>query len=217
MIVLTALLAGTVHVLSGPDHMAAVAPLAIADRRRGWVAGWTWGLGHASGVVVVAVPAVLLRDLLPAIDAISFWGERLVGAALIAVGFWAARSALQIGTASHTHDGAPHAHVHVQRGPAFARRIGHAHTAFLVGVLHGAAGSSHFLGLLPALALPSRGEAFTYIAVFGAATVASMPVFAALLGAAAGRASLHGGRMHRALVFTGAAVAFVGGGAWLVG
>ncbi len=53
--VLSAALAGAVHVLSGPDHMAAVAPLAVADRRRGWLAGWTWGLGHASGVVVVAV------------------------------------------------------------------------------------------------------------------------------------------------------------------
>mgnify|MGYP001325937977 CR=1 FL=1 len=60
---LSAALAGAVHVLSGPDHMAAVAPLAMAGRERSWLAGWTWGLGHASGVVVVAALAVLLRDL----------------------------------------------------------------------------------------------------------------------------------------------------------
>ena len=63
-----ALVSGLAHVLSGPDHLAAVAPLAAADRERGWLAGWTWGIGHASGVVVVAMLAVVLRDLLPPVD-----------------------------------------------------------------------------------------------------------------------------------------------------
>src|SRR6187431_1224168 len=64
-VIAAAFVAGLVHVLTGPDHLAAVAPLAAADRGRGWFAGWTWGLGHASGVVTVAMLAVLLRDALP--------------------------------------------------------------------------------------------------------------------------------------------------------
>jgi hydrogenase/urease accessory protein HupE len=84
---LTGALAGLIHVVTGPDHLAAVGPLAVEGRSRGWVAGWTWGIGHSSGVVVVAVLAVLLRDLLPPIDTISAWSERLVGAALVVVGF----------------------------------------------------------------------------------------------------------------------------------
>ena len=68
-----ALVSGLAHVLSGPDHLAAVAPLAAEDRERGWLAGWTWGIGHASGVAVVAVLAVVLRDLLPPIDLLSAW------------------------------------------------------------------------------------------------------------------------------------------------
>ena len=83
--VITGALAGLFHVLSGPDHLAAVAPLAVADREKGWLAGWTWGVGHAAGVVVVAALAVALRDVLPPIDVISAWSERIVGAALIAV------------------------------------------------------------------------------------------------------------------------------------
>jgi len=83
---ITGALAGLFHVLAGPDHLAAVAPLAVDGDRRGWLAGWTWGVGHTSGVVVVALLAVALRDLLPPVDAISAWSERLVGAALIAVG-----------------------------------------------------------------------------------------------------------------------------------
>ena len=85
----TGALAGFVHVLSGPDHLAAVAPMAVVDRDRGWLSGWTWGLGHAAGVVVIAILAVLLRDLLPPIEMISAWSERIVGVALIAVGLWA--------------------------------------------------------------------------------------------------------------------------------
>src|SRR5262245_7739028 len=93
---LTGAAAGLFHVLSGPDHLAAVAPLAADERKRGWLAGCTWGIGHASGVVVVAVIAVLLRDILPSIDAISAWGERVVGAALIGIGLWALGRSVRI-------------------------------------------------------------------------------------------------------------------------
>ena len=96
LIALTGALAGLFHVLAGPDHLAAVGPLAIEGRHRGWVAGWTWGIGHASGVVLVAVLAILLRDLLPPIDAISAWSERVVGAALVGVGFWALRRSARV-------------------------------------------------------------------------------------------------------------------------
>ena len=41
----TGALAGLFHVLAGPDHLAAVGPLALDGRRRGWLAGWTWGSG----------------------------------------------------------------------------------------------------------------------------------------------------------------------------
>ena len=51
------------------------------DVGKGWIAGWTWGLGHASGVVVVALLGVLLREVLPPIEVLSAWSERLVGGA----------------------------------------------------------------------------------------------------------------------------------------
>jgi hypothetical protein len=202
---LSGALAGLVHVLSGPDHLAAVAPLAIADRRRGWVAGFTWGIGHTSGVVTVAILAVLLRDVLPPIEMISAWSERLVGAALIAVGFWALRAALRIRTAPHRHGALTHEHVHVQAPRGFR----HAHASFMMGVLHGIAGSSHFLGVLPALALPTRAAALSYIAAFGAGSIVAMTGFGAALGAAPGP------RTQRAFMLSAAALAFLVGGAWL--
>ena len=206
--------AGVFHVLSGPDHLAAVAPLAASNRSGGWRAGWTWGIGHASGVVVVAVLAVLLRDALPPIGDISAWGERVVGGALIALGLWSLSRAARLRRAAHTHGSARHEHLHVQRGPWWVRRMGHGHASFAVGLLHGVAGSSHFFGVLPALALPTPAASFSYIAAFGVGTVAAMTAFAG----AVGRISPHDARAshHRWMATTGIA-AIVVGCVWIAG
>jgi hypothetical protein len=215
LIALTGALAGLFHVLSGPDHLAAVAPLAAGEGRRGWFAGWTWGLGHASGVVVVALLAILLRDLLPPVEVLSSWGERVVGVALIAIGLWALRRALAIGPGRHAHGAVAHDHIHVHAGPRWARRLGHAHTSFLMGILHGVAGSSHFLGVLPALALPTRAASVTYIGAFGVGTVTAMTVFAAVIGSAGSRVQ-DGAPLHRAMMLTASALAIAVGAYWLI-
>ena len=211
---ITGAVAGFVHVLSGPDHLAAVTPMAVAGRERGWLSGWTWGFGHASGVVFVAVLTVLLRDLLPPVEALSAWSERLVGAALIAVGVWAFRRSTRMGTAPHIHGAVAHRHIHVQTGPAWLRRLGHAHASFCLGVLHGVAGSSHFFGVLPALALPSLTASLMYIAAFGVGTVAAMTVFAAAVGTAAVRLP-NGALPQRAMMLVAATLAIVVGTVWL--
>jgi len=215
LIVVTGALAGLFHVLSGPDHLAAVAPLAVEARGRGWIAGWTWGLGHASGVVVVASLAVLLRDVLPSVDVISAWSERLVGGALIGIGLWAFRRSARVQPAPHRHGPLSHDHLHVQAGPQWIRRLGHAHASFCLGVLHGIAGSSHFFGVLPALALPTRGAALSYIGAFGVGTVVAMTVFAGVVGSAGVRAGQHP-RAHRAMMTVAAVLAVVVGGVWLI-
>jgi hypothetical protein len=212
---LTGAAAGLFHVLSGPDHLAAVAPLAVDERRRGWIAGCTWGIGHASGVVVVAVVAVLLRELLPSVEVISAWGERIVGGALIGIGLWAFRRSARIGLSRHSHGHLSHNHLHVLAGPVWLRRLGHAHASFCMGVLHGVAGSSHFFGVLPALALPTRAAALMYIGAFGIGTVAAMTMFAAAVGVLGVRTG-HNPRLQRAMMTVAAVLAIVVGGVWLI-
>jgi hypothetical protein len=213
---LTGAWAGFVHVLAGPDHLAAVGPIAIEGRQRGWIAGWTWGVGHASGVVAVAVLAVLLRDFLPPIATISAWSERVVGVALVGIGFWALRRSGRIRSRRHLHGTAPHEHLHVQGGPVWLRRLGHAHASFALGVLHGMAGSSHFVGVLPALALPTRAAALGYVGAFGAGTVVAMTLFAAAAGRAGGRVSPES-RAHQTLMTAASVAAILIGAVWLVG
>jgi len=186
--------AGFFHVLAGPDHLAAVAPLAVGAERRAWQSGLIWGLGHTAGVLVVGALLLVLRELLP-VDALSAWSERLVGAALITVGaygLWRARAA--------------HEHHHAAAGASFG-----------MGTLHGFAGSSHLFGVLPTLAFASRVDGGVYLAGFGVGAVAAMTGFAALMGAAAGAAGPSRPGLRRRLLVTASIAAVVVGGAWLVG
>jgi hypothetical protein len=109
-----------------------------------------------------------------------------------------------------------HNHLHVQAGPGWMRRLGHAHASFCLGVLHGVAGSSHFFGVLPALALPSLGASLVYIAAFGAGTVVAMTAFAAAVGIG----SLRMRNVlfaQRAMMMAAAMLAIAVGTVWLAG
>lgn len=212
--------AGFLHVWSGPDHLAAVAPLVTRSHREGWRIGLRWGLGHSAGVAFVGLAALGLREALP-IETISGWSERLVGAMLIGIGIWGFRQAarLQIHTHHHTHDGETHAHLHVHshsHGEHNPAGQGHPHAAVGIGTLHGLAGSSHFLGVLPALALPTTSAALSYLLAFASGTVLGMVTFTLLL--AWGARSLGGeGAHYRGLLRLCAASAVGVGMWWLVG
>lgn len=218
--VISGLAAGVLHVLSGPDHLAAIAPLAVHDPRRSWRAGVRWGLGHSAGVFAVGLLMLAVRELIP-FEALSAIGERLVGVVLIGVGLWGIRVAfrLQVHTHAHEHDGSRHAHVHLHTHPGREHTRaahGHPHAAFGIGVLHGFAGSAHFLGLLPALAFPTRWESGAYLAFFGIGTVAAMAGFSSLVGFLT---VSWGGRLernYRGLMFVCSALAVGVGGWWLV-
>ena len=95
------------------------------------------------------------------------------------------------------------------------RTLGHAHASFCLGVLHGIAGSSHFFGVLPALALPTLSSSLLYIGAFGAGTVTAMTVFAAVVGIGSVRLQ-NGAHAHRVMMVTAALLAIVVGSIWLM-
>jgi len=222
--ILAGLALGAFHVFSGPDHLAAVAPLSLQrGRGRAWEVGLRWGLGHSSGVLLVGVLAMFLRDLLP-LQAISSHAERLVGVVLIGIGLWGIRKALtyHLHIHPHTHDGQDHVHLHVhgaqsahpQSKPNPHR---HTHTAFAVGILHGLAGGSHFLGVLPALAFPNKWQTAAYLLAFACGTIAAMTSFSTILGLLA-RGCIHTGhQLYRNLMLACSSAAILVGTYWLIG
>lgn len=215
------LAAGLLHVFSGPDHLAAVAPLvlsedpagdsrrvrveelapsedAVGDSRRvrveGWRTGLQWGIGHTAGVLLIAMLLLILKEQLP-LDAISAYSERIVGVSLIAIGFWGVWRAARGVNTSHSHGG----------------------VSFAMGTIHGLAGSSHLFGVLPALAFSVRADSILYLTGFGIGAIAGMSAFAAGVG----RLSARLGRQHpfRACgtLYASSAAALVIGGFWLAG
>ena len=161
---LAGLVAGIVHVLSGPDHLAAIAPYAVTDMRG---AGGQGSAGDSATAPVSSEsgswrswPATHCR-----------WrpcahSELGVGLALVGIGVWGAdRPAAQpCGPARHEH------------------RASSRPCRMAVGTLHGIAGSSHLLGIVPALALPSDGAAAAYLVCFCIGSVAAMGAFASFVG-----------------------------------
>lgn len=190
------LAAGLVHVFSGPDHLAAIAPMAVDAEDAPWKAGLQWGIGHTAGVLLIGVLLLLVREQLP-VDLISAYSERIVGGALILVGAWGIRRAMRFGVTPHGHS--------------------HGGASFAMGTVHGLAGSSHLFGVLPALALPTREASMLYLGGFGLGAILGMTVFAAVMGlAASGLGRSHTRNVSR-LLYVSSAAAVIVGGVWLVG
>jgi cytochrome c biogenesis protein CcdA len=155
-------LAGAVHVVSGPDHLAALGPSACRAPGHAVRLGALWGLGHGIGIGVAVLIARTLAGLaqttlasttLGPLDQLSEGAELVVGVVLVALGLHALR--------------APHATP--RRGGAFA-----------IGMLHGAAGAHHLVVLLPALALEPFA-AVLYLAAYVASATAAMALAGALV------------------------------------
>lgn len=178
VVLLIALLLGLRHA-TDPDHLAAIAPLATedpADRRRAVRLGAAWGTGHAATMLVIGVPLVLFRAEVP--DTLGTWLERAVGVMIVLV---AAAALLRWGRGVDWARGVRwlrgvrgEADVPVaSSGGAEGGPIRSARTAFVVGVVHGLAGTGAVVLLVLSL-LPSRGEALAALLIFAPASIASM-------------------------------------------
>jgi len=163
-----------------------------------WKTGLQWGVGHTAGVLLIGVLLLLVKERLP-IDAISAHSEKIVGAALIAVGGWGVWRAMRLGVTPHGHS--------------------HAHTraSFAMGAIHGLAGSSHLFGVLPALALPTREASMSYLGGFGLGAILGMTAFAAAVGFISTRIGRGNPRTFSGLLYASSAAALIVGGFWLVG
>lgn len=177
------LVTGIRHALE-PDHVAAMATMVAeghGSRRTAWLGAW-WGLGHTAALLVVGVALGALRTTVPtrverALESGVAVMLMVLGTRAIVLGV---REMRRGPDAWHRHGDATHhhrasgRHLHVGRWALSPR-------AFLVGVVHGLAGS----GALTVLAMsefPGLGGRLLFVALFGLGSVVAMAALSGLAG-----------------------------------
>lgn len=183
------LIASMLHVLSGPDHLAAVTPITIESNYKFWRIGFFWGTGHLLGMLIIGLLFFLFKEVIP-VESISGYSEQLVAIVLIGIGLWSLyKLFIKEKVYSQYHipsdrDVYVPAQEHTQGGTAYNNNStkNEKKTTFGIGILHGLAGVAHFLLLLPALGFETRFESIQYIAGFAIGTVIAMTLYTYVLG-----------------------------------
>ena len=180
-VITTGLIAGVLHVVSGADHLIAMAPSSITSPKDALRNGFTWGLGHSSGVFLLSVLAIFFKDITH-LNKFSYFAEFLVGVSLLVIGFIAIKKSFKFNIHSHPHEhnnGISHNHIHYHNNKTKLHGR-HSHALASLGILHGIAGGSHLLAVIPALALPIQ-EAFAYLVAYLFGSLFIMIVFTYLI------------------------------------
>ena len=181
------LILGLRHALD-PDHIAAVSTIVSESRsvRRSSLIGTCWGLGHTMSLLVAGVLVIALKIQIS--DRLALWMEFAVALMLILLGLKAMLKPLRgwrIHVHQHAHGGSSHSHVHLHR-PSEEHAHQHRHLIrsgarpFLVGMVHGMAGSAALMILVLAT-IPSALAGLIYIAVFGFGSVGGMLIMSSLI------------------------------------
>lgn len=175
------LLVGVKHALEA-DHVVAISTIVSRERRpwRAAVLGASWGMGHSATLLAMGVLVLVFKVAIPAHLVLAF--EFLVGAMLVGLGghilwdFWRKR------LHAHTHgSGETHVHLHRHAGDHEHSHDTAGRKSFLVGMVHGLAGSAALM-LLVLGTLEGILEGLAYIAAFGAASVLAMAVASTVIG-----------------------------------
>ena len=160
--VLLGFASGLRHALE-PDHLAAVSTLVAGERSAKASVRYAaaWGAGHAVMLVLAAGALSLLRTSLP--ERVTDVLELTVAVVLVALGVRGLRAAQRVGRHASA---APHSHVRLP---------------FVVGLVHGLAGSGA-LAAIVAVHLESKVVALSFIAIYAIGAAAGMAALAGLLG-----------------------------------
>ena len=189
---IAALIASVLHVITGPDHLAAVVPFAIESKKKAWKIGLFWGVGHLLGMILIGVLFLLFKELIP-VEKISGYSEQLVGLVLIFIGVWSFYKLFkQERKHKHLHVHAnddltihKHEHQHHEHKNHMHHHEGIKQSNFAslsVGFLHGLAGIAHFLLFIPVASFETKMDSAMYLLGFAAGIVIAMTVFAFVIG-----------------------------------
>ncbi|KAE8724715.1 Glycerate dehydrogenase isoform 1 [Hibiscus syriacus] len=175
------LFAGCLHTLSGPDHLAALAPLSIGrTRMESTAVGALWGCGHDASQVIFGLLFLLLKDRLH-IEIIRTWGTRVVGLTLLVIGAMGIKEASEVPTPCVAlENGQCDVSIYeALENPTVGKK--NSFSTFATGIVHGLQPDALMM-VLPALTLPSRLDGAAFLIMFLLGTVVAMGSYTVFIG-----------------------------------
>lgn len=179
----TGLATGVFHTLCGPDHLAGLAPLSIGRGRLAAAAlGGLWGFGHSTGQLVLGLVFALLKDkfhdLMPALDK---WAAYIVPLTLITIGVVGIYENIQNQKEQEALVASGELELAGAGGINVKTDTRAGVTTYLTGIVHGLQPDALYV-VIPALALPTKLAAVSFISMFVFGTVFSMAAYTLFLG-----------------------------------
>lgn len=221
------IIAAVAHVISGPDHLAAVTPFAIESKKKAWRVGLFWAIGHLLGMISIGILFLLFKEFIP-VEKISAHSEKFVGVLLIGLSIWIF---VQLFRKEKKHH---HIHIHTENKGVIHKHphkhsdeLNHNHqhknlkqnnlASLSFGFVHGLAGVAHFLLFLPVLGFTSKVDATQYIIGFGIGTIIAMVSYAFVIGnISTASKNAHNANFFKGIRFASGLFAFIIGVYWLL-
>ncbi len=168
-----------------PDHIIAVSTIVSQAKniKRSLLQGLLWGLGHTATLFLVGSLILIFKISIPPKMTLVF--ELLVGAVLIILGInvLARLFRVRIHLHKHKHDKVTHAHLHSHEKPSSHEEPAshaHSHRSFMVGMLHGLAGSAALM-LIVLASVGSISHGLFYVGAFGAGLTIGMLIVSGII------------------------------------
>ncbi|HEY3065471.1 MAG TPA: urease accessory protein UreH [Methylomirabilota bacterium] len=198
------------------DHIAAISAFVSQDRSlaRSCLLGTFWGAGHTAALLGAGLATIGFKMTISPALGRAF--ETLVALVLILLGGHVVlRTMAMLALGEHAHGKAP-PHVHI------GGDVAHSHAGvfqsgrrpFVIGVLHGMAGSAALM-LFVLATIPSPLAGVLYIAMFGLGSTAGMLALSGLIAVPFVLTANRGGHANT-VIRLGAGLASVVLGAWLL-
>lgn len=214
-------LLGLKHALDA-DHLVAVSAI-VSERKNAWsaaVVGTMWGLGHTASLLLAGILVIGLRMELPPTAAPVL--EFLVAVMIVGLGINLLVKIIRHGGATvhahaHSHGDHRHWHPHLHYRDRYGENAAEHHwirsgrKPFLVGMMHGLAGSATLV-LLVLTELPSPMLGMLYLGVFGLGSVGGMLLMSTLFALPFNMISRRFSRLELGLHFSAGLLSIAFGG-----
>jgi len=176
---------GALHGLTGPDHLAVLLPFSIGKSWSAWKTGFIWGLGHGLGLMLFGFISYFIKSFLPFdVLALAHWLDIIIGLSIMSIGIM---GVYEVFAERKKFRGDKKDDISLQE---FEKKRKETHkmdspkSVIMTGIIQGFSGSGHFLGVIPAIAIPEFLGASLYLLMFCLGTVLVMSLFTGLVGKA---------------------------------